>query len=414
MNLSPAVYERVSAEHPTPFYLYDEVGIRAGARLLNQAFSWNPGFREYFAVKATPTPAILNILREEGCGLDCSSYTELMLAEACGFRGEGIILSSNVTPDADFVLASKLGAVVNLDDASHLEVLEALGPLPETVCLRYNPGDGFVSANAIMDAPRQAKYGLTHDQLFATYRRLAAKGVRRLGIHAFLTSNTLEADYYPRLARFLFETVRDLFGETGIALAFVDLSGGIGIPYRPEDQGVDVIEVGRQVKAVYDEVLVPVGLGEVALYTELGRWMTGPHGALVATILREKRIHKHYLGLDACAADLLRPAMYSAWHRITVPAREGGATAVYDVTGGLCENNDKFAIDRTLPVCGVGDLVVIHDTGAHGRSMGYNYNGKLRCGEVLLQSDGTTRLIRRAETPEDYFATVTGLGYHAP
>jgi len=410
MNLSPAVFQRVAAEHPTPFHLYDEAGIRAGARLLHQAFSWNPGFREYFAVKATPTPAILTILREEGCGLDCSSYTELLLAEACGFRGEGIILSSNVTPDADFVLAAKLGAVVNLDDASHLEVLESLGIVPETVCLRYNPGDGFVSANAIMDAPSQAKYGLTRPQLFATYRRLAAKGVRRLGLHAFLTSNTLEADYYPRLARFLFETVRDLFVETGIALAFVDLSGGIGIPYRPEDQAVDVNEVGRQVKAVYDEVLAPVGLGGVALYTELGRWMTGPHGALVATILREKRIHKHYLGLDACAADLLRPAMYGAWHRITVPGREGGPTAVYDVTGGLCENNDKFAVDRELPICGVGDLVVVHDTGAHGRSMGYNYNGKLRCGEVLLRSDGTTRVIRRAETPADYFATLDGYG----
>jgi diaminopimelate decarboxylase len=408
MSLSPSVFLDAARRFPTPFHLYDEEGIRRAARLLNEAFAWNPGFREFFAVKATPTPAILAILKDEGCGLDCSSHTELMLAEAGGFRGDEVILSSNVTPDADFELANRLGAVVNLDDASHLPVLEALG-LPETVCLRYNPGDDFPSTNAVMDSPAQAKYGLTRDQLFATYQALAARGVKRLGLHAFLASNCLDADYYPRLARFLFETARDLADETGIRLAFVDLSGGIGIPYRPEDEAVDVADVGRRVKAAYDEVLVPACL-DVALYTELGRWLTGPSGWLVTTVLREKRIHKHYLGLDACAADLMRPAMYKSWHRITVPAREGGPTAVYDVTGGLCENNDKFAVDRALPVCGPGDVVVIHDTGAHGRSMGYNYNGKLRSAEVLVQSDGTFRLIRRAETPADYFATLDGFG----
>jgi len=409
MNLPDSVFQEAADRFPTPFHLYDETGIRQGARRLKQAFAWNPGFREYFAVKAAPTPALLSILKEEGCGLDCSSYTELMLAEAGGFRGDDIILSSNVTPDADFLLAARLGAIVNLDDASHLEIVDGLTGLPETVCLRYNPGDGFVSANPIMDTPSQAKYGLTRPQLFATYRALASRGVKRLGLHAFLVSNTLESDYYPRLARFLFETVRDLFVETGIRIGFIDLSGGIGIPYRPEEQEVDVMEVGRQVRDAYEEILVPAGLGDMALYTELGRWMTGPHGCLVTRILREKQIHKHYLGLDACAADLMRPAMYGSWHRITVPGR-GGATALYDVTGGLCENNDKFAIDRELPVCGPGDLLVIHDTGAHGRSMGYNYNGKLRSAEVLLQTDGAFRLIRRAETPQDYFATLEGFG----
>lgn len=409
MNLTSETFHRVALRHPTPFHLYDETGIRESARRLRQAFSWNPGFKEYFAVKATPTPAILQILKEEGCGLDCSSLTELMLAEAGGFRGSDIILSSNVTPDDDFRLAARLGAVVNLDDESLLAVLEELTGLPDTLCLRYNPGDDFPSSNTVMDSPAQAKYGLTRDQLFAAYRTLAARGVKRLGIHAFLASSCLDETYYPRLARYLFETARDLARETGVKIAFIDLSGGIGIPYGPGDREVDVEAVGQGVRRAYEEVLVPAGLSP-DLYTELGRWMTGPHGCLVTRILREKRIHKHYLGLDACAADLMRPAMYKSWHRITVPAREDGPTAVYDVTGGLCENNDKFAVDRELPVCGPGDLVVIHDTGAHGRSMGYNYNGKLRSAEVLLQADGTTRLVRRAETPADYFATLQGFG----
>jgi diaminopimelate decarboxylase len=408
MNLTADHFAAAAAQFPTPFHLYDETGIRAAARRLNRAFSWNPGFREYFAVKATPTPAILQILREEGCGLDCSSLTELMLADRGGFRGDEVILSSNVTPDEEFRLAADLGAIVNLDDASHLRVVEAVTGLPEAVCLRYNPGDDFPSSNAVMDSPSQAKYGLTRPQLFETYVTLASRGVRRLGLHAFLASNCLDDSYYPRLARFLFETIRDLYLQTGLKIAFVDLSGGIGIPYRSEDSEVDVEGVGEAVRQAYHEVLDPVGLSP-SLFTELGRWMTGPSGCLVTRVLREKRIHKHYLGLDACAADLLRPAMYKAWHRITVPAREGGPKAVYDVTGGLCENNDKFAIDRELPVTQVGDLVVIHDTGAHGRSMGYNYNGKLRSAEVLLQADGRFRLIRRAETPEDYFATLSPL-----
>ncbi|HTH13033.1 MAG TPA: diaminopimelate decarboxylase [Spirochaetia bacterium] len=408
MHLSADQFAAAAAHFPTPFHLYDEAGIRAAARRLNRAFSWNPGFREYFAVKATPTPAILQILRDEGCGLDCSSLTELMLADRGGFRGDEVILSSNVTPDDEFRLAATLGAIVNLDDATHLPVVEALTGLPEAVCLRYNPGDAFPSANAVMDSPAEAKYGLTRAQLFETYQTLASRGVRRLGLHAFLASNCLDEGYYPRLARFLFETVRDLYRQTGLEISFVDLSGGIGIPYRPGDQEVDIEAVGEAVRRAYEEVLGPEGLSP-ALFTELGRWMTGPHGCLVARVLREKRIHKHYLGLDACAADLLRPAMYKAWHRITVPAREGDPTAVYDVTGGLCENNDKFAVDRELPVTQVGDLMVIHDTGAHGRSMGYNYNGKLRSAEVLLQSDGGFRLIRRAETPEDYFATLSSL-----
>lgn len=409
MNLPATTYQEAARRFPTPFHLYDEAGIRNTAQRLNQAFAWNPGFREYYAVKANPNPTILSILGEEGCGLDCSSLTELMLAKACGFQGDRVILSSNVTPGEDFRLAADLGAIVNLDDITHLEVVESLG-MPETVCLRFNPGDEFASTNAVMDTPTQAKYGLTKGQLFEGYRILATKGVRRLGLHAFLASNCLDPDYYPRLARFLFETVVEVQRETGVALSFVDLSGGIGIPYAPDDKAVDIEAVGQGVRRAFEEVLVPAGLGAVAIYTELGRWLTGPHGALVATILREKKIHKHYLGLDACAADLLRPAMYKAWHRISVPGRVGTETAVYDVTGGLCENNDKFAVDRELPVCGPGDLVVIHDTGAHGRSMGYNYNGKLRCGEVLLQADGTFRMIRRAETPDDYFATLRGFG----
>jgi len=410
MNLSRAIWATVAAAHPTPFHLYDEQGIRASARLLNEAFAWNPGFREYFAVKATPTPAILQILRDEACGVDCASLTELMLAQAVGFTGSQILFSSNVTPDEDFRLARNLGAIINLDDETHIDALAALGPLPPTLCLRYNPGAAFASTNTVMDSPAEAKYGFTRPQLAASLVRLRSLGVLNLGVHAFLASNTLDPTYYPRLARFLFETIRDLRDETGVALSFVDLSGGIGIPYRPEERPVDVRWVGDQVRQAFDEVLVPAGLGDVAVCTELGRWMTGPHGCLVTRVLREKTIHKRYLGLDACAADLMRPAMYKSWHLITVPGREGGPTQVCDVTGGLCENNDKFAVDRELPVCGPGDVVVIHDTGAHGRSMGYNYNGKLRSAEVLLQPDGTTRLIRRAETATDYFATLQGFG----
>ncbi|MDL2327556.1 diaminopimelate decarboxylase [Ruminococcaceae bacterium OttesenSCG-928-A11] len=402
--------DAIIAGHPTPFHLYDEAGIRSTARQVNAAFAWNPGYMEYFAVKANPNPALLRILRQEGCGADCSSLTELMLAEAAGFSGAEIMFSSNATPAEDFRYAAKLGAIINLDDFSHIDFLERVAGIPETICCRYNPGADFAISNSLMDSPADAKYGFTRPQLREGFLRLREKGARRFGLHAFLASNTLTHAYYPALARTLFETAVWLKAETGIAVDFIDLAGGVGIPYRPEEQPNDIIEIGRLVHQVYDEVLVPAGLGHLTLSSELGRFMLGPHGCLVATVLHLKNIYKKYAGLDACAANLMRPAIYKAYHHITVAGKENApAAGVYDVTGGLCENNDKFAIDRPLPEIEVGDVVVIHDTGAHGFAMGYNYNGKLRSAELLLCQDGTVELIRRAETPEDYFATLRGV-----
>jgi diaminopimelate decarboxylase len=399
--------KKITKEYPTPFHLYDEKGIRENARKLHQAFAWNEGFKEYFAVKATPNPTILKILKEEGCGADCSSLTELMMSEQVGFSGDDIMFSSNVTPKEDFELASKLDAIINLDDITHIEFLEEIAGIPETISCRYNPGNNFKSDNDIMDNPTEAKYGFTYDQLVEGFNILQEKGAKHFGIHAFLASNTVANEYYPALAKILFETAVKLNKETGAHISFINLSGGVGIPYRPDEEPADILAIGEGVRKAYEEILVPAGMDDVAIYTELGRFMLGPFGHLVATAIHEKNIHKNYIGLDACAANLMRPAMYGAYHHITVMGKENEPhDHKYDVTGGLCENNDKFAIDRMLPKIDKGDLVVIHDTGAHGFAMGYNYNGKLRSAEVLLKEDGTTELIRRAETPADYFATL--------
>lgn len=406
--------QEIAAQFPTPFHLYDEAGIRRTARALRQAFAWNPGFKEYFAVKATPNPFILRILREEGCGADCSSDTELMLAHAVGFAGEEIMFSSNNTPQADFVRANKLSAIINLDDYTLIESMEQACGVPQTVCCRYNPGGQFAIGNEIMDQPKDAKYGMTREQLTQAYRVLMQKGARHFGLHAFLASNTLTNAYYPTLARILFTVAVELHRETGAHIAFINLSGGIGIAYRPNEEENDISRIGEEVRAAYEEILVPAGMGDVALYTELGRYMLGPHGALITRACHEKHTHKEYIGVDACACNLMRPAMYGAYHHITVLGKEDApADHVYDVVGSLCENNDKFAIDRPLPRIDRGDLLYIHDTGAHGHSMGYNYNGKLRSAEILLHEDGSVQLIRRAETPADYFATLdfTGLKF---
>ncbi len=404
-------FHEIAAQYPTPFYLYDEKGIRENARKVKEAFSWNKGFREYFAVKATPTPGILKILREEGCGADCSSLTELMLSDAVGFSGHDIMFSSNVTPDEDFRLAHKLNAIINLDDFTHIDVLEKLTGIPETICCRYNPGGIFKASNGIMDNPGEAKYGFTRDQMTEGFRKLQQLGAKTFGIHAFLASNTTGNEYYAELARVLFQLAVELHKETGAHVAFINLSGGVGVNYRPEQEPADILKIGAMVRKVYEEVLGAAGMGDVAIYTEMGRFMLAPYGCLVAKAIREKHIYREYIGLDACAANLMRPAMYGSYHHITVVGKENApCDHKYDVTGGLCENNDKFAIGRMLPKIDLGDLLVLHDTGAHGHSMGYNYNGKLRSAEVLLKEDGSTELIRRAETPEDYFATLDCTG----
>lgn len=402
----------IAAQYPTPFHLYDEKGIRQTARDLYKAFSWNKGFKEYFAVKATPNPAILKILREEGCGTDCSSLTELMLSNAVGFQGEEMMFSSNVTPHEDYQLAKKLGAIINLDDITHIDFLEDVAGIPETICCRYNPGGSFTLNNSIMDTPGEAKYGFTREQLTQGFKKLMQKGVKTFGLHAFLASNTTENGYYPALAKILFETAVELHRDTGAHIAFINLSGGVGIPYRPDQKRNDIFAIGEGVRKAFEEVLVPAGMGDIRIFTELGRFLLAENGALIAKAIHEKHTYKDYIGLDACAANLMRPAMYGAYHHITVMGKENvPCDHKYDVTGGLCENNDKFAVDRMLPKIEIGDLLYIHDTGAHGFSMGYNYNGKLRSAEVLLKEDGTTQLIRRAETPADYFATLdfTGL-----
>ena len=401
---------------PTPFHIYDEAGIRRNARALKEAFSWNPGFREYFAVKATPNPSILKVLHEEGCGCDCSSYTELLLAEAIDLKGEDIMFSSNVTPEQDMQKAFDLGAYINLDDATHVEFLHKVtGTVPETVCLRYNPGGSFSLGNTIMDMPRDAKYGMTEDQMAGAINRLMALGTKHFGIHAFLASNTTTNEYYPELASQLFRLAVRQHNATGCHIAFVNLSGGVGVDYRPEQPSSNIAIIGEGVRQRYDQILKPAGMDDVAIFTELGRFMLAPYGHLVSTVLHQKHIYREYIGLDACAADLMRPAMYGAYHHITVLGKEDAILDhVYDVTGGLCENNDKFAIERSLPAIDIGDILVIHDTGAHGHAMGYNYNGKLRSAEVLLKEDGSFQLIRRAETPSDYFATLdfTGLQFN--
>ena len=400
---------------PTPFHIYDEAGIRANARALREAFSWNKGFREYFAVKATPNPYILKLLHEEGCGCDCATYTELLLAEAVGITGHDIMFSSNVTPEKDMRKAREMGAYINLDDATYVDFLAGLGPVPETVCLRYNPGGSFSLGNTIMDMPRDAKYGMTEDQMGGAITRLQKLGVKHFGIHAFLASNTTTNEYYPELAAKLFRLAVRLKNATGAHFSFINLSGGIGVDYRPEQPACDIRLIGQGVREKYAQIMTPAGMDDVAIFAELGRYMLAPYGELIATVLHQKHIYREYVGLDACAADLMRPAMYGAYHHITVLGKEDAVLDhVYDVTGGLCENNDKFAIERSLPEIRVGDILAIHDTGAHGHCMGYNYNGKLRGAEVLLHPDGSFRLIRRAETPMDYFATLdcTEFSFH--
>lgn len=400
--------EEIAKTYPTPFHIYDEKGIRETARALFKAFSWNKGFKEYFAVKATPNPFIMNILRSEGCGFDCSSYTELLLSGQVGAEGHEIMFSSNATPDDDFRLAYKMGALINLDDFTHIDVLDKLTGIPEFISCRYNPGGEFKTDGSpnVMDTPKDAKYGFTHDQLIEGYRILKEKGAKKFGMHAFLASNTLTNDYYPTLAGILFRTAVEIKEKTGVELSFINLSGGVGIPYRPDQPANDIAVIGEKVHEKFDEILVPAGLGNIKLFTELGRFMLAPNGMLIAKAIREKHIYKEYIGVDACAANLMRPAMYGAYHHITVMGKEDApCDHKYDVTGALCENNDKFAVDRMLPKIDMGDLLVIHDTGAHGHAMGYQYNGRLRSAEVLLCQDGSTRLIRRAETPEDYFST---------
>ena len=399
--------QEITKTYPTPFYLYDEKGIRENAKALKEAFSWNKGYKEDFAVKATPNPFLINILREYGCGCDCSSMTELMLANELGVKGEDIMFSSNDTPAEEFEYAAKIGAIINLDDYTHIDFLEkTIGYIPETISCRFNPGGIFQISNDIMDNPGDAKYGMTEEQLFDAYRVLQQKGAKRFGIHAFLASNTVTNEYYPMLAKVLFELAVRLKKETGADIRFITLSGGIGIPYRPDQEPNDIRVIGEGVRRVYEEVMVPAGMGDVAIYTELGRFMMGPYGCLVTKAIHEKHTYKEYIGVDACAVNLMRPAMYGAYHHITVMGKENEpCDHIYDVTGSLCENNDKFAIDRPLPKVDKGDLLVIHDTGAHGFAMGYNYNGKLKSAEILLKEDGTAKLIRRAETPKDYFAT---------
>jgi len=400
--------EEIVKTYPTPFHIYDEKGIRENARRLRRAFSWNPGFREFFAVKATPTPAILQILHEEGCGTDCSSLAELIMSEKSGITGQDIMFSSNDTPAEEFAYAAKLGGTINLDDITHIELLKNTCGIPKRISCRFNPGGTFAIANAIMDNPGDAKYGMTEEQLFDAYKQLKAEGAEEFGLHAFLASNTVTNDYYPTLAGILFRLAVKIKRENGIELSFINLSGGIGVPYTPDKEPNDILAIGEGVRKMFEEILVPAGMENLSVYTELGRFMLAPYGHLVTKAIHEKHIYKEYIGVDACAADLMRPAMYGAYHHITVAGKENApADHVYDVAGSLCENNDKFAIDRKLPEIEKGDYLIIHDTGAHGAAMGYNYNGRLHSAELLLREDGSVTQIRRPQTLDDYFATIS-------
>ena len=418
-------------KHPTPFHLYDERGIRENARRLHEAFAWNKGFREYFAVKATPNPYIMRILQEEGCGFDCASKAELLLAEkvvksaakngSAASGGSPVMFSSNVTPDEDFILAYNQGAIINLDDFTHIEILDRLCGIPEVISCRYNSGGDFSVGSSssggtanVMDVPEEAKYGFTREQIIEGFRVLKAKGARQFGIHAFLASNTQTEEYYPVLAGMMFELAVEIKEKAGVELNFVNLSGGIGVNYLPDGKQNDIIKIGQGVRERFEQIMIPAGLGEAAIYTELGRFMLAPYGHLITTAIREKHIYREYIGTDACSCDLMRPALYKSYHHITVAGKENQPhDCIYDVAGGLCENNDKFAIQRSLPKIDMGDVLIIHDTGAHGHAMGYNYNGKLRSAEVLLCEDGTTKLIRRAETVQDYFKTLDFTSFFA-
>lgn len=399
--------EEIIKEYPTPFHIYDEKGIRENARKVKEAFAWNKGFKEYFAVKATPNPYIMKILKEEGCGMDCSSLAELKLSEKCGIVGSEIMFSSNDTPAEEFKYARDLDATINLDDITHIDFLKEEAGIPKRISCRFNPGGKFELGTDIMDDPGDSKYGLTRAQMKEPFLKLKELGAEEFGIHSFLASNTVSNEYYPTLAKILFEVAVELKEETGVHIGFINLSGGVGIPYTPDKEPNDIIKIGEGVRKAYEEVLVPAGMGDVAIYTEMGRFMLGPYGHLVTKAIHEKHIYKEYIGVDACAANLMRPAMYGAYHHITVMGKEDKPLDhVYDVTGSLCENNDKFAVDRKLPKIDMGDLLVIHDTGAHGFAMGYNYNGRLKSAELLLHEDGSVEQIRRAETIDDYFATL--------
>lgn len=401
--------QEIIKKYPTPFHIYDEKGIRENARKLQKAFAWNKGYKEYFAVKATPNPTILKILKEEGCGTDCSSYTELFMSKKCGFKNPDIMFSSNDTPIEEFKYAKEIGAIINLDDITHIDSLQKACGIPETICCRYNPGGKFSISTTIMDNPGEAKYGMTRPQMTEAFKRLKELGAKEFGIHSFLASNTVSNEYYPTLARILFKLAVELKNETGVHIGFINLSGGVGISYTPDREQNDIMAIGEGVRKAYEEILVPAGMGDIKIFTELGRFMLAPYGHLITTVIHEKHTHKEYIGVDACAVNLMRPAMYGAYHHITVLGKENlPCDHMYDVTGSLCENNDKFAIDRMLPKIDIGDILVIHDTGAHGFAMGYNYNGRLKSNELLLREDGSVIEIRRAETPEDYFATLDG------
>ncbi len=412
--ITKAEVEEIVKTYPTPFHIYDEKGIRENARKMNAAFSWNKGFKEYFAVKATPNPTILKILHEEGCGTDCSSLAELVMSEKCNIKGKDIMFSSNDTPAEEFKKAVELGAIINLDDITHIDFLKETAGIPKTICCRFNPGGIFTlgasgEAVQVMDNPGDAKYGMTEEQIIEAYKRLKELGAEEFGIHSFLASNTVTNEYYPALAAILFKLAVKIKEETGIALSFINLSGGVGIAYKPDQTGNDIMAIGEGVRKKFEEILVPAGMGNVKIFTELGRFMLAPYGHLVTKAIHEKHTYKEYIGVDACAANLMRPAMYGSYHHITVLGKEDAPLDhVYDVTGSLCENNDKFAIDRELPQIDKGDYLVIHDAGAHGFAMGYNYNGRLWSSELLKREDGSVIEIRRAETLEDYFATLDG------
>ncbi len=400
--------EEIAKQYPTPFYLYDEAGIRRNAQAVKDAFSWNKGFREYFAVKATPNPSIMKIMLDYDFGFDCSSMSELLLAEAVGAKGEYIMFSSNETPAEEYAKAAELGGIINLDDITHIPFLEEIiGPaFPKTMSCRFNPGGVFTMSNGIMDNPGDSKYGMTKEQLFDAYAQLKDHGVENFGLHAFLASNTVSNEYYPILAAQLFELAKEAHEKLGIHFSFINLSGGVGVPYRPGEEANDIFAIGKGVQEQYEKILVPAGMGDLAIYCEMGRYMLAPYGALITRAIHEKHIYKEYIGVDACAANLMRPAMYGAYHHITVLGKEDApCDQVYDVVGSLCENNDKFAIDRKLPKIDKGDLLFIHDAGAHGFAMGYNYNGRLWSAELLLCEDGSVKEIRRAQTLQDYFAT---------
>ncbi len=407
LPLSAQALGRIIERYPTPFHLYDEAAIRANARRLLAAFAWAPSFREYFAVKATPNPHILKVLREEGLGADCSSLAELVLAEKAGITGDRVMFSSNDTPAEEYVKARAMGAIINLDDISHIPFLERHAGIPPMTCFRYNPGPLRGEGNAIIGKPEEAKYGLTRPQILDAYRIMRDKGVQRFGLHTMVISNELNPDYFVETAVMMFDLVAEIHRELGIRVAMVNLGGGIGIPYRPEQSPVDLAAVADGIHKAYESRIAAAGLGPLTLAMECGRMITGPYGYLVTTVLHKKAIYKDYVGVDACMANLMRPGMYGAYHHITVVGKDDRPPDhVYDVTGSLCENNDKFAVDRPLPAIDVDDILVIHDTGAHGHAMGFNYNGKLRSAELLLKADGTVEQIRRAETIDDYFATL--------